>query len=222
MPRTATCRARSRAPRKSHASFHPAQRKGYSGVALYAKHPPRVANRLRPRGIRRRRPLPAGGLRRALGHQRVPAVGVERPAPAGVEVPLPRRVPAASRERSCEAAAKSCCAATGTSRTSRSTLRTGAATRRTRASCPKSARGSRACSTSSASSTCSAASIARPDQYTWWSNRGQAWAKNVGWRIDYQIATPGIAATARAASIYKNRRFSDHAPLIIDYDYELR
>ena len=62
----------------------------------------------------------------------------------------------------------------------------------------------------------------RPEQYTWWSNRGQAWAKNVGWRIDYQIATPGIAARARAASIYVNRRFSDHAPLVIDYDYELR
>jgi exodeoxyribonuclease-3 len=60
-----------------------------------------------------------------------------------------------------------------------------------------------------------------PGHYTWWSNRGQAWAKNVGWRIDYQIATPGIAATARAASIYKTRRFSDHAPLIIDYDYRL-
>ncbi len=62
----------------------------------------------------------------------------------------------------------------------------------------------------------------RPEQYTWWSNRGQAWAKNVGWRIDYQIATPGIAAKAHAVSIYKNRRFSDHAPLVIDYDYELR
>jgi exodeoxyribonuclease-3 len=61
-----------------------------------------------------------------------------------------------------------------------------------------------------------------PGEYTWWSNRGQAWANNVGWRIDYQIATPGIAATARAVSIYKNRRFSDHAPLIIDYDFELR
>jgi exodeoxyribonuclease-3 len=61
----------------------------------------------------------------------------------------------------------------------------------------------------------------RPEQYTWWSNRGQAWAKNVGWRIDYQIATPGIAAKARRASIYKNRRFSDHAPLIIDYDHSL-
>ncbi|HEX6136728.1 MAG TPA: exodeoxyribonuclease III [Casimicrobiaceae bacterium] len=62
----------------------------------------------------------------------------------------------------------------------------------------------------------------RPEQYTWWSNRGEAWAKNVGWRIDYQIATPGIAATARAASIYRNRRFSDHAPLVIDYEYALR
>ncbi len=62
----------------------------------------------------------------------------------------------------------------------------------------------------------------RPDQYTWWSNRGAAWTNNVGWRIDYQIATPGIAATAHKAAIYKNRRFSDHAPLIIDYDYTLR
>ncbi|MGH8802864.1 MAG: exodeoxyribonuclease III [Casimicrobiaceae bacterium] len=61
----------------------------------------------------------------------------------------------------------------------------------------------------------------RPEQYTWWSNRGQAWARNVGWRIDYQIATPGIAARARAASIYRTRRFSDHAPLVIDYDFEL-
>ena len=58
----------------------------------------------------------------------------------------------------------------------------------------------------------------RPEQYTWWSNRGQAYAKNVGWRIDYQIATPGIAATARRASIFKDIKFSDHAPLTIDYD----
>ncbi|NOL52313.1 exodeoxyribonuclease III [Pelistega suis] len=59
------------------------------------------------------------------------------------------------------------------------------------------------------------------DQYTWWSNRGQAWAKNVGWRIDYHIATPGVAAKARAAYIYKDERFSDHAPLTIDYDVSL-
>jgi exodeoxyribonuclease-3 len=57
--------------------------------------------------------------------------------------------------------------------------------------------------------------------YTWWSNRGQAWAKNVGWRIDYQIATPGIAAKAKAASIYKAVRFSDHAPLVIDYGHQM-
>jgi exodeoxyribonuclease III len=58
-------------------------------------------------------------------------------------------------------------------------------------------------------------------QYTWWSNRGQAWAKNVGWRIDYQIATPRVAATAARESIYKTRRFSDHAPLTIDYEWPL-
>ena len=56
-----------------------------------------------------------------------------------------------------------------------------------------------------------------PEQYTWWSNRGQAYAKNVGWRIDYHVATPGIAAQAKSVSVYKDERFSDHAPLIIDY-----
>jgi exodeoxyribonuclease-3 len=61
----------------------------------------------------------------------------------------------------------------------------------------------------------------RPEQYTWWSNRGQAWAKNVGWRIDYHIATPKIAACARRAAIFKKKRFSDHAPLTIEYDYNL-
>ena len=60
-----------------------------------------------------------------------------------------------------------------------------------------------------------------PDQYTWWSNRGQAWAKNVGWRLDYQIATPAIAATARRENIVLDPRFSDHAPLVIDYDFKL-
>ncbi len=63
-------------------------------------------------------------------------------------------------------------------------------------------------STTWASSMSSARSTRAPEQYTWWSNRGEAWANNVGWRIDYQIATPAIAAKARAAAIYKNRRFS--------------
>ena len=54
-------------------------------------------------------------------------------------------------------------------------------------------------------------------QYTWWSNRGQAWANNVGWRIDYQIITPGLKEKIKTASIYKDQRFSDHAPLIMEY-----
>ncbi|GAA5173890.1 exodeoxyribonuclease III [Niveibacterium umoris] len=58
--------------------------------------------------------------------------------------------------------------------------------------------------------------------YTWWSNRGQAWAKNVGWRLDYQIATPGIAGLARSATVFKAQRFSDHAPLTIDYEVGLK
>ena len=59
----------------------------------------------------------------------------------------------------------------------------------------------------------------REEQYTWWSNRGQSWAKNVGWRIDYQIVTPGLKNRILGAAIYKDERFSDHAPLILDYDF---
>ncbi len=57
--------------------------------------------------------------------------------------------------------------------------------------------------------------------YTWWSNRGQAWAKNVGWRIDYHLATPGLAQQARAAQVYKEQRFSDHAPLTVEYQFQI-
>ncbi len=60
-----------------------------------------------------------------------------------------------------------------------------------------------------------------PDQYTWWSHRGQAWAKNVGWRLDYQVVTPKLADRVVAAAIYKDERFSDHAPQIMEYDLEL-
>ncbi len=62
----------------------------------------------------------------------------------------------------------------------------------------------------------------RPEQYTWWSNRGQAWAKNVGWRIDYQVVTPGLRDAVKSASIYKDQRFSDHAPLILEYDVQVQ
>jgi exodeoxyribonuclease-3 len=58
----------------------------------------------------------------------------------------------------------------------------------------------------------------QPDQYTWWSNRGRAWEKNVGWRIDYQVITPNLKSKVRSAAIYKNERFSDHAPLMMEYD----
>ncbi|MEP0201864.1 MAG: exodeoxyribonuclease III [Halioglobus sp.] len=59
------------------------------------------------------------------------------------------------------------------------------------------------------------------DQYTWWSNRGQAWANNVGWRLDYQVISPGLKSKVLAASIYKDERFSDHAPQIMDYALEI-
>lgn len=60
-----------------------------------------------------------------------------------------------------------------------------------------------------------------PDQYTWWSNRGRAREKNVGWRIDYQIISPGLKQSIKAASIYKDQFFSDHAPLIMEYDLNI-
>jgi len=60
-----------------------------------------------------------------------------------------------------------------------------------------------------------------PDQYTWWSNRGDAWNKNVGWRIDYQMITPRLAQSVTSAMIYKDQRFSDHAPLVMDYNISI-
>jgi len=62
---------------------------------------------------------------------------------------------------------------------------------------------------------------ATDESYTWWSNRGQAYAKNVGWRLDYHLATPAIAQLARRESIYKQQKFSDHAPISVDYDLTL-
>ena len=56
-----------------------------------------------------------------------------------------------------------------------------------------------------------------PEQYTWWSERQKAWDKNVGWRIDYQVVTPNIAKDIGEVSIYRGEKFSDHAPLVIDY-----
>lgn len=58
--------------------------------------------------------------------------------------------------------------------------------------------------------------------YTWWSNRGQAYAKDVGWRIDYQMVSPNLAQVATHAHVYKDEKFSDHAPLVVDYDYDFQ
>jgi exodeoxyribonuclease-3 len=58
-----------------------------------------------------------------------------------------------------------------------------------------------------------------PDQYTWWSNRGRAWDNNVGWRLDYHAVTPGLKDKVKKTAIYREERFSDHAPISIDYDW---
>ena len=58
-----------------------------------------------------------------------------------------------------------------------------------------------------------------PDEYTWWSNRGRAWDKNVGWRLDYQVVTPGLKDKVKKTAIYRHERFSDHAPITMDYDW---
>ena len=178
--------------------------------------------RLRQRRVRPRRPLPRSRLRSAGDRQRLPAIRIVGPAPAGVQVPLPRS--ASFRiSRSCAAAARrSSCAATGTSRTSRSTSGTGAATRGTPDSSRRSAPGSRASSTRSASSTCSGASIRGPSN-----TRGGRIAARPGRRTSAGASTtrsqrPAFAACARAARrSTRHKRFSDHAPLIVDYDFDL-
>jgi len=208
------------APRKSHAAFHPAARKGYSGVALYAKTQPR--------------------LRTGFGHAEFDAEGRYLQAdfanvsvisvylPSGSSGPHRQ----ASKFRFLDAFLPH--------------LQTLVRSGREVVLCgdwniahhPIDLRNWRSNQKNSGFLPEERAWLSRvfgevglidvfrrvdprPEQYTWWSNRGQAWKKNVGWRIDYQVATPRIAATARAVSIYKQRRFSDHAPLIIDYDFNL-
>lgn len=61
----------------------------------------------------------------------------------------------------------------------------------------------------------------RDGEYTWWSYRGQAWQNNTGWRIDYQVVTADVAPLIRDANVYRGERFSDHAPLTLSYDMDL-
>ena len=62
----------------------------------------------------------------------------------------------------------------------------------------------------------------RPGQYTWWSNRGEAYAKNVGWRLDYHIVTTGLSKRTESVSVFRETKFSDHAPVIANYDISVQ
>jgi exodeoxyribonuclease-3 len=209
------------APRQAHAAFHPAERKGYSGVGIYAKLPPRVAS--------------------GFGHREFDAEGryleahfadltvISLYLPSGSSGPHRQ----ASKFRFLEAFLPHLKALRRKKREivlcgdwniahQPIDLRNWRSNQKNSGFLPE----ERAWLTQVFDELGFVDVFRRvdprPDQYTWWSNRGEAWRNNVGWRIDYQIATPGIAAKAMAASIYKNRRFSDHAPLVIDYDFELR
>ena len=209
------------APRKSHASFHPAQRKGYSGVALYAKCPPTTAT-----GFGHAEFDPEGRYLQA-DFKDVSIVSVYLPSGSSG----PHRQ--ASKFRFLDAFLPHLAQLV---RSGREIVLCGDWNI---AHQPIDLRNWRSNQKNSGFLPEERAWLTRvfdelgfvdvfrrvdprPEQYTWWSNRGKAWTKNVGWRIDYQIATPGIAATARAVSIYRNRRFSDHAPLVVDYDFVLR
>ncbi|WP_025155612.1 exodeoxyribonuclease III [Leifsonia aquatica] len=58
--------------------------------------------------------------------------------------------------------------------------------------------------------------------YTWWSWRGQAFDNDTGWRIDYQLATPALAARVKDYAVDRaaayDERWSDHTPVVVDYD----
>ena len=102
---------------------------------------------------------------------------------------------------------------TGILRTKKLILRTGGEIRKIRVFCPKSEPGWIGCSEMTGFIDAFREVDEREEQYTWWSNRGQAWANNTGWRIDYHVATPGLGKKTMRADIYKDERFSDHAPL---------
>lgn len=59
------------------------------------------------------------------------------------------------------------------------------------------------------------------EQYTWWSNRAGSWDRNVGWRIDYHVVSESLASQIKECSVYRDEKFSDHAPMIVDYDLEV-
>jgi len=209
------------APRKAHAAFHPAQRKGYSGVALYAKRPPRIAT-----GFGHAEFDPEGRYLQA-DFADVSIISVYLPSGSSgphrqaskirfLDAFLPHleRLIASGRE-------VVLCGDWNIAHQPID-LRNWRSNQKNSGFLPEERAWLSRVFEDIGFVDVFRRVDPRPDQYTWWSNRGQAWAKNVGWRIDYQVATAGIAAKAKTAAIYTNRRFSDHAPLVIDYDYTLR
>jgi exodeoxyribonuclease-3 len=209
-----------RAPRRAHAAFHPAERKGYSGVAIYAKTPPRIATGF------------GSGEFDAEGRYVEAAFGnltvISLYLPSGSSGPHRQ----ASKYRFLDAFLPHLRALRKAGREvvlcgdwniahQPIDLRNWRSNQKNSGFLPEERAWLTRVFDELGFVDVFRRVDPRPDQYTWWSNRGQAWAKNVGWRIDYQIATPGIAARATAAKIYLNRRFSDHAPLLVDYDFEL-
>jgi exodeoxyribonuclease III len=209
------------APRKSHATFHPAQRKGYSGVALYAKRAPKIVT-----GFGHTEFDPEG---RYLQADFADLSVISLYMPSGSSGPHRQ----ASKYRFLEAFLPHLDRLVGSGREvvlcgdwniahQPIDLRNWRSNQKNSGFLPEERAWLTRVFDELGFVDVFRRVDPRPDQYTWWSNRGQAWTKNVGWRIDYQVATPGIAQTARAVSIYRNRRFSDHAPLTIDYDFDLR
>ncbi|MGN5476765.1 exodeoxyribonuclease III [Cupriavidus basilensis] len=210
------------APHGYHGFFHYAEKKGYSGVGLYTRHKPRARDHgLRQPRVRQRRPLRRSAVSAPCRDFGLRAVRLEfGGAPAG-KVPFHGGFPATL-------------AATEGQRTRDRAVRR----RQHRAHKEIDIKNWKGNLKNSGFLPEERAWIGelfdthgyvdvfrqldqRPEQYTWWSNRGQAYAKNVGWRIDYHLATPKIAITAHVCSIYKDEKFSDHAPLSIDYDFPL-
>jgi exodeoxyribonuclease-3 len=209
------------APRRAHAAFSPAERKGYSGVAVYAKHPPRFVAGFGSREF------DAEGRYLEAHFAQLTVVSIY--LPSGSSGPhrqaskfrfLSEFLPHLAKLRNSGREIILCGDWNIAHR--EIDLRNWRSNRKNSGFLPEERAWLTRVFDELGFVDVFRRVDPRPDRYTWWSNRGQAWEKNVGWRIDYQIATPGIAATAKAAAIYTNRRFSDHAPLVIDYDYELR
>jgi exodeoxyribonuclease-3 len=209
------------APKGLHAFFHPAEKKGYAGVAIYTKHEPdKVVIGL---GIK---DIDQQGRFLQVDHGKLSVISLYLPSGSSGEEAQARKfsfmerfMPRLEQMRACGREIVLC--GDWNIAHKEIDLRNWRSNRKNSGFLPE----ERAWMTDMFGRVgwVDAFRIVEPgpDHYTFWSNRGDAYNKNVGWRIDYQVATPGIARLAKKASIYKTKRFSDHAPLTIDYDYEI-